>query len=268
MQKIAFFSCFFVFFRLKYGYKVKSMVKIDFSNIKNSESSRESEPLPDHIDTGRAIITKPELIAKYKELEEKQKRNENTAAERLRYNRLKKYGDKATGQNKITQDPKNKPTQVITLEKANKSPITPTPERLAAVTEDVYNGLNVIEACKNNDIRPKDFFNWIEQPENLEQKKKYFNARICLAEYYIYKRESLEKDLLSGRIDSSTYSTLANDYKYLAGKLAPLAYGEKIQLDAQIVKADITENISGEKIKQLNNLLQSNIIDAEYSENK
>ena len=74
--------------------------------------------------------------------------------------------------------------------------------------------------------------------------------------------------MLSGRIDSSTYSTLANDYKYLAGKLAPLAYGEKIQLDAQIVKADVTESISSEKIKQLNNLLQSNIIDAEYSENK
>lgn len=240
------------------------MVKIDFSNVKKQT---ESEPLPDRIDTGRAIITNPELIAKYKELEKKQKRNENTAAERLRFNRLKKYGDKATGQNKILQEPSNRPTQVITLEKANKTPITPTNERLAAVTEDVYNGLNIIEACKKNDIRPKDFFNWIEQPENLEQKKKYFNARICLAEYYLYKRESLEKDLLNGRIDSSTYSTLANDYKYLAGKLAPLAYGEKIQLDAQIIKADISEGINSEKIKQLNNLLQSNIIDAEFSEN-
>ena len=87
-----------------------------------------------------------------------------------------------------------------------------------------------------------------------------------MAEWYLEKRERLENDLKSGRIDSSTYSTLANDYKYLAGKLAPLSYGEKIQLDAQIVKADIAENISSEKIKQLNNLLQSNIIDAEYSE--
>lgn len=242
------------------------MVKIDFSNIKSSESSRESESLPDHIDTGRAIITKPELIAKYKELEEKQKRNANTATERLRYNRLKKYGDKATGQNKILQEPNNRPTQIITLEKANKNPITPTNERLAQVSEDVFNGLNVIEACKKNDIKPKDFFNWIEQPENIEQKKKYFNARICLAEYYLYRRESLEKDLLNGKIDSSTYSTLATDYKYLAGKLAPLAYGEKIQLDAQIIKADITESINADKIKQLNNLLQSNIIDADFTE--
>lgn len=239
------------------------MAIINFTDIKKqgeSAAPAESVQIPEN-------LTNPALITKFKELAEKQKRNANTAAERLRYNRLKKYGDKATGQNKILQEPTNRPTQIITLEKANKNPITPTPEKLQEVTESVFNGLNVIDACKVNDIRPKDFFKWIEQPENLEQKKKYFNARICLAEYYLYRRESLEKDLLNGKIDSSTYSTLANDYKYLAGKLAPLAYGEKIQLDAQIVKADITESISADKIKQLNNLLQSNIIDADFTEN-
>lgn len=242
------------------------MVKIDFSNIKSSKSSRESEALPDHIDTGKATITNPALIAKYKELEEKERTKTGTVKESRQYYRLKKYGDNTSAQNKLIQEATNRPTQIITLEKANKAPITPTNERLAQVSESVFNGLNVIDACKELDIKPKDFFKWIEKPENIEEKKKYFSARCCLAEYYLYRRESLEKDLLSGRIDSSTYSTLANDYKYLAGKLAPLAYGEKIQLDAQIVKADLTETISSEKIKQLNNLLQSNIIDAEYSE--
>lgn len=238
------------------------MAVIDFKDIKKqgeSAAPAESVQIPEN-------LTNPALIAKFKELAEKQKRNANTAAERLRYNRLKKYGDKATGQNKILQEPTNRPTQIITLEKANKNPITPTADKLQQVTEDIYNGSNVIDACHKNDIRPKDFFNWIEQPENIEQKKKYFNARICLAEYYLYRRESLEKDLLNGKIDSSTYSTLANDYKYLAGKLAPLAYGDKIQLDAQIIKADISESINSEKIKQLNNLLQSNIIDADFTE--
>lgn len=241
------------------------MVKIDFSDVKKQT---ESEPLPDHIDTGRAMITDPALIAKYIELSEKEKKHQNTTAERLRLHRLKKYGDQATGQNKITEKEVKKPSQTITLKQANNNPITPTAARFAQVTEDIYNGSNVIEACKNNDIRPKDFFNWLELPENLEQKKIYYNARICLAEYYLYKRESLEKDLLSGHIDSSTYSTLANDYKYLAGKLAPLAYGDKIQLDAQILKADISEAVNPDKIKQLNNLLQSNIIDADFSINK
>lgn len=240
------------------------MVKIDFSNIKKQA---ESEPLPDRIDTGKATITDPALIAKYKELEEKEKTGSRTVKESRQYYRLKKFGDNAPAKNKLIQEPINHPTQVITLEKANKAPITPTNERLAQVSESVFNGLNVIDACKELDIKPKDFFKWIELPENIEEKKKYFSARCCLAEYYLYRRESLEKDLLSGRIDSSTYSTLANDYKYLAGKLAPLAYGEKIQLDAQIIKANINESISSEKIKQLNSLLQSNIIEADFTEN-
>lgn len=242
------------------------MVKIDFSSIKNSESSRESECLPERIDTGKATITNPALIAKYKELEEKERTSTRTVKESRQYYRLKKYGDKANAQNKLTQSKENRPTQIITLEKANKNPITPTNERLAQVSENVFNGLNVIEACKQLDIKPKDFFKWIELPENIEEKQKYFSARCCLAEYYLYRRESLEKDLLSGRIDSSTYNTLANDYKYLAGKLAPLAYGDKIQLDAQIIKADITDTINSEKIKQLNTLLQSSIIDADFVE--
>lgn len=239
------------------------MVKINFSNI---QKQTESESLPDHIDTGKATITNLALIAKYKELEEKEKTSTGTVKESRQYYRLKKYGDKAPAKNKLLQEPTNRPTQIITLEKANKNPITPTNERLAQVSESVFNGLNVIDACKELDIRPKDFFKWIELPENIEEKQKYFSARCCLAEYYLHRRESLERDLLSGKIDSSTYSTLANDYKYLAGKLAPLAYGDKIQLDAQIIKADISESINADKIKQLNSLLQSNIIDADFTE--
>lgn len=243
------------------------MVKIDFSNIKKQTESANINESPESINTGKATISNPDLIRKYKELEQKEKTSTGTVKESRQYYRLKKYGDAAPAKNKLLQEPTNRPTQIITLEKANKNPITPTNERLAQVAESVFNGLNVIEACKELDIKPKDFFKWIELPENTEEKKKYFSARCCLAEYYLYRRESLEKDLLSGRIDSSTYSTLANDYKYLAGKLAPLAYGEKIQLDAQIVKADISESINADKIKQLNNLLQSNIIDADFTEN-
>lgn len=239
------------------------MLVIKFEDIKKQT---ESEPLPDRIDTGKATITDSALIAKYKELEEKHKAGEKmTVKEQLQRGRLKKYGDNASGKNKLADIP-NKASRDISLKQANSNPITPTNERFAQVTESVFNGSEFITACKENDIKPKDFLNWIELEENQKEKIKFYNARICLAEYYLHRRETLEKDLLSGRIDSSTYSTLANDYKYLAGKLAPLAYGEKIQLDAQIVKADISESINADKIKQLNNLLQSNIIDADFTE--
>lgn len=241
------------------------MVKIDFSDLKKQS---ESEPLPERIDTGRATITNPELIAKYLELSEKEKKCQNTTAERLRLHRLKKYGDNATGQNKITGEHTNTPSKQISLEKLNKSPLTINRAKAQEIIERINDGNTMIKACEITSIRPKDFLCFIDNIENKDLKNLYYNARVTLAEWYLEKRERLENDLKSGRIDCSTYSTLANDYKYLAGKLAPLAYGDKIQLDAQILKADISEAVNPDKIKQLNNLLQSNIIDTDFSINK
>lgn len=238
------------------------MAKIDFSNIKKqdeSTTSAESVQIPEN-------LTNPALIAKFKELSEKEKRHENTAAERLRLHRLKKYGDKATGQNKITGEHTNTPSKQISLEKLNKSPLTINRAKAQEIIEHINDGNTMIKACEITSIRPKDFLCFIDNIENKDLKNLYYNARVTLAEWYLEKRERLESDLKTGRIDCSTYSTLANDYKYLAGKLAPLAYGDKIQLDAQIVKADLTESINADKIKQLNSLLNANIIDCEYIE--
>lgn len=238
------------------------MAKIDFSNIKKqdeSTTSAESVQIPEN-------LTNPALIAKFKELSEKEKRHENTAAERLRLHRLKKYGDKATGQNKITGEHTNTPSKQISLEKLNKSPLTINRAKAQEIIEHINDGNTLIKSCEISSIRPKDFLCFIDNIENKDLKNLYYNARVTLAEWYLEKRERLENDLKSGRIDCSTYSTLANDYKYLAGKLAPLAYGDKIQLDAQIIKADLSESISADKIKQLNSLLNENIIDCEYIE--
>jgi hypothetical protein len=238
------------------------MAKIDFSNIKKqdeSTTSGESVQIPEN-------LTNPALIAKFKELSEKEKRHENTAAERLRLHRLKKYGDNATGQNKITGEHTNTPSKQISLEKLNKSPLTINRAKAQEIIDLINDGHTMIKACEITSIRPKDFLCFVDNIENKDLKNLYYNARVTLAEWYLEKRERLENDLKSGRIDCSTYSTLANDYKYLAGKLAPLAYGDKIQLDAQIVKADLTESINADKIKQLNSLLNANIIDCEYIE--
>lgn len=238
------------------------MVKIDFSDIKKQGESgapAESVQIPQN-------LTKPELIAKFIELSEKEKKHENTTAERLRLHRLKKYGDNASGQNKITGEHTNTPSRHISLEKLNKSPLTINRTQAEKIIDLINDGNTLIKSCELSSIRPKDFLCFIDNTENKDLKNLYYNARVVLAEWYLEKRERLENDLKTGRIDSSTYSTLANDYKYLAGKLAPLAYGDKIQLDAQIVKADISEGINADKIKQLNNLLQSNIIDADFTE--
>ena len=93
-------------------------------------------------------------------------------------------------------------------------------------------------------MNKQDFLEFLEEDSNLDLKKKYYSARILLAEWYLDRREQLEKELRENKIDSSTYSTLANDYKYLAGKLAPLAYGDKIQLDAYLQKGKKMESMN------------------------
>ena len=58
----------------------------------------ESQELPSRIDTGKATITKPELIKAYNDFEAAYKENKPlSVAEQLRFGRLKKYGDKAQG---------------------------------------------------------------------------------------------------------------------------------------------------------------------------
>lgn len=233
------------------------------------EKPAESQPLPERIDTGKATLTKPELIKKFLELEPKEKEKTATLKESRQYYRLKKYGDNAQAQNKLTDKPKNNPSRQIDIAKLNQNPHTTTKEDIQKVIDSIYNGNNFIQACNINNVKPKDFFNMVELPDFQEEKSQFYRARCCLAEYYLYKREALEEDLKNNKIDSSTYSTLANDYKYLAGKLAPLAYGDKITLDAQINKAHTLEVINGDKIKELNSLINSNIIDCDYQiENK
>ena len=224
-------------------------------NLQKNTQTNESDTLPDSIDTGKAVITKPELIRAYLELEKKEKSHVRTVAESRQYYRLKKHGDKAPAQNKLTGTEKNRPTRVDTLETLNNNPITPTRQRIRDVIDSVYSGENPIEACKKNDIKPKDFFKYLDKAEFSEEKAEFFRARCILAEYYLHRREMLERDLLGGKIDSSTYGTLASDYKYLAGKLWPVAYGEKIQLDAVTTTAPAPADV--ETVKVLSRLLIS-----------
>lgn len=230
-------------------------------DIKKPEK-KEEKKLPEKVDTGRAIITDERVIKEYETLKEKEFL---TAKEKLRMNRIKKYGDKSYAKHKMGGF-KNHPTHCPSLATIENTTGLQSENKVRLVIEDIYNGVNLIEACEKHDLKPKFFFNVLEKEEFAEDKVNFLNARITLAEYYLYRREKLEKDLLEGKIDTPTYSALSSDYKYLAGKLAPLAYGDKIQLEARVNKSNTFEVINTEKVQELNNLLTSNIIDAEFSE--
>ena len=244
------------------------MVVID---IKSAKKQSESAELPSRIDTGKATITKPELIKAYKQAESAVENKQGSIKNKFHLHNLKTQGDNCKNQNKLIK-PENKPSQELTLAKLNKAPLNITPCKANQIIENIYNGDAFIQACKKEDISPKDFIEYLDYESGIntitkqpltsdeinakkELKRRFMNSRVLLAEWYLNRREELEQDLKSGKIDTSTYSVLSSDYKYLAGKLAPLAYGEKIQLDAYIAKDARVEVISPEKIKELNSLL-------------
>ena len=228
------------------------MIKVNLTENKNNVVK-----FPTKAEAESVQINDSELKKRFESLQSKKQNGEKmTVKEQLQLGRLKKYGDSAFFKNKLLQEETPKPTKPINLAKLNQAPNTINRQKADNIINLIYEGNNLIDACNMSSIKPKDFLKFIDLIENSDLKQLFINARICLAEYYIYRREQLEKDLLSGRVDSSTYSVLSNDYKYLAGKFAPLAYGEKIRLDALVLNATPSAP-NTEQIKELNNLLNA-----------
>lgn len=226
------------------------VVNIEFKNESTQEKPKRGKPNP--------VLHDSQIKAAFDKLQEKKDKHQLTVAEYRRYQRIKRQGDQALNKASITG---NKPSKPIDLTTINQNDTTPTQYKVQSVIDKVYNGANVIEACNQSNISPRKFYEFLEDSQNFELKRQFFSARCLLAEFYLARREQLENDLKNGRIDPSTYSCLSADYKYLAGKLAPLAYGDKIQLDATVERIDSAP--SQTKLEQLNKLLQ--ITDAEFT---
>lgn len=207
-----------------------------------------------YIDKSGNIITSPEVVQGIESLYEKYIDEELTCKEVLRLGRLLKYGDKAIAKNKCVPQKKEHPDNT-TLSSLNKQETKKEEvlKRCQKAIDYIFDGKNPIAAIAEVGLSPRAFF--FKLKENKDLKDLYIEARECLAEFCLYKREKLEEQLLSGALDSSTYSTISADYKYLAGKLYPKYYGDSKQQDVTIThRAEI--DIDPNKIQELNKLLQ------------
>lgn len=126
--------------------------------------------------------------------------------------------------------------------------------QIAKLVIDTMNrGKPFIQACRTLFIQPSAFLKFIEQPDNIDLLQAYYSARVLLAEWYLDRREELEQQLLLKKIDVGTYQALAGDYVKLAGKLAPLAYGDKIAFEQY--NNNITIKADTAAVARLNELI-------------
>lgn len=216
------------------------------------------------------VIHDPVVIEEYKRIAAIHRRD-RTAVENARFANIRKNGDMAKGKNKFGKKEK-KPVKKVSLSTIN-AKTRKTPDKQEAcerVIDLIYAGKNPIAAAQEAGISPKKFFSELEKPENKQLADSYKVARECYAEFLLYRRELLEQQLLKGEIDSSTYSVISNDIRFLAARCFPKAYGDK-----QIAETTITHraelSVDPNKIQELNALLNAGslpppIIDAEYTE--
>lgn len=219
-------------------------------------------------------ITRPEVIAEFKRIKAIPQK-QRTAAEGIRLNNILKFGDKCPNKNimrRIHSPKPQKPKPEPTLAELNTQEVTPQPDNIIErVTNQIYKGVNPIQACINESIKPRQFYGELEKTTNSFLKSEYYHARECYAEFCLHRREQLELQLLAGEIDSATYRTLSDDYKFLASKFYPKVYGDRISVEST-GSTTVTHTIDNNKISQLNKMLNGGLledksaIDVEYEE--
>jgi hypothetical protein len=247
---------------------------------------------PQRIDTYGRPITRPEVLAEISRIEALPRKN-RTTAECMRLHNLKKDGDFAKNKNKCRHAAPKEP-EGTTLAELNTSAADDADNAIAQIREiieKIYNGTNPIAAIKESQLTPRRFYNYLDgnlkdtelrkaiseiqhkqnpdtdRPEEnteyfrnrvfetlRELKGEFSRARALFAEFCLFRREQLETQLLAGEIDTSTYTTLSTDYKYLAGKFAPAIYGDKITVSSSVTH-NVTTAVDTNKVAQLNSLL-------------
>ncbi len=182
-----------------------------------------------------------------------------TTKDKMRLNKIKRDGDHCRAQNKFKLC-SNNPEPIVELEDLNNAAELKTEAQAHQVINSIYSGKLPIEAMNEAGISPKSFYRFLRRGENTVLRSEFLNAREVFAEYCLFKRQLLEEQLLRGVIDSSTYTTLAADYKYLAAKFHPAAYGDKLKLETD-VKHTARLEVSQTRVKALNALLSGNLLE-------
>lgn len=116
-------------------------------------------------------------------------------------------------------------------------------ERWVAKTEDadvltqelidcVSQGESLHAWCKRQDFPYTTVREWIERvPERLER---YERARIARAEWHVSDIETMLTEVRKGELDPSAARVIAENKRWIASRMDPHLWGEKVQINAEI----------------------------------
>ena len=86
--------------------------------------------------------------------------------------------------------------------------------------------------CKRNDIPYTTVRRWIDNVP--DRKHEYERARIARAEWHVSDIESMLTDVRNGTLDPAAARVIAENKRWLASRMDPHLWGERIQVDANV----------------------------------
>lgn len=116
-------------------------------------------------------------------------------------------------------------------------------ERWLAMSEDaeslqqelvdcVSQGESLHAWCKRKDIPYTTVRRWIDSVP--ARKSDYERARIARAEWHVADIESMLTDVRNGELDASSARVIAENKRWIASRMDPHLWGEKVQIDANV----------------------------------
>jgi hypothetical protein len=86
--------------------------------------------------------------------------------------------------------------------------------------------------CKRQDFPYTTVREWIDRVP--ERKEKYERARIARAEWHVSDIEAMLTEVRSGDLDPSAARVIAENKRWIASRMDPHLWGEKVQINAEV----------------------------------
>lgn len=105
-------------------------------------------------------------------------------------------------------------------------------ELITELTDCVAQGESLHAWCKRKDMAYNTVNDWINRvPARKEQ---YERARIARAEWHVSDIESMMTEVRRGDLDPSAARVIAENKRWLASRMDPHLWGEKVQVEANV----------------------------------
>lgn len=105
-------------------------------------------------------------------------------------------------------------------------------ELITELTDCVAQGESLHAWCKRKDMAYNTVNDWINRVP--ARKDQYERARIARAEWHVSDIESMMTEVRSGDLDPSAARVIAENKRWLASRMDPHLWGEKVQVEANV----------------------------------